>query len=141
MSTTPAMPKLPALRQLCESYGANKARIQKMQRATCLMHDVVRGSSTSAPYDSHSIRIAGVDTARARYNREAIKRLQHSCDSVEAVIAMADPDMREILTLHYLDGLTWDKAAQVISKARGQDVTGGAIRKAAYRYLDGMDER
>lgn len=123
------------IRSLFEEYRRKCEQIAQLNADSCLICDVVRGSSAEPPYSTHAIRVAGVDRDRREYNRLRVERLKAECAYVEAAAALAPSQVRAALTLHYLDGLTWEQAAERMQADFPQATTDG-IRMSAYRYLD-----
>jgi DNA-directed RNA polymerase specialized sigma subunit len=83
--------------------------------------DSVKGSMPEYPYVEHTIKIEGIDYSG--YNRavnKIKKQLQEKLDELEKVLesmfdyiySLPDSEMRQILTLRYIDGLTWQEVAE-----------------------------
>lgn len=129
------------MRQLFESYLANRALIRRLKADKCYATDTVTGSSDEAPYTSHAITISGVDGVKLRANRAKIERLEADCAYVEAAVAMApNSQVRVILELRYLDGLHWPEVAARLTDDR-IDLSEAAAKQKAYRYLAALEEQ
>ena len=83
-----------------------------------MISDTVTGSSRSFPYAKHTIIIEGVDFTG--YDKEVkrlkdklerrIKDLQDQVDEAyEYIETIKDSEIRMILTLRYINGVTWDQ--------------------------------
>lgn len=86
------------------------------------------GSGTSDKVGRYAVRIADlrsmIDNRKARCWDE-LNRLNAYIDSVE------DSLTRQILTLRYVNGLSWQQVADSV----GGENTEGAVKQLAYRYL------
>lgn len=102
--------------------------------------DSVRGSNPSFPYTQRSFTIEGIDCEE--YNRK-IRRLQRKLnrraeellDLVEEtndyIENIDDSFIRQIISLRYVNGLSWNQVAMSI----GGNNTADSVRKVAERYL------
>lgn len=128
--------KLARLLDMCERYRRNLDEIERLQEDTCIVSDSVRGSSSDLPYGLHTIRVAGVDRARAEYNAAKLEILRGEVACVDALLALAPYKVKVALMLRYLDGLpTWDSVAAALNSS-GEQTSTDAIKKAVYRYLE-----
>lgn len=128
--------KTAKLIKMFESYTYNKMEIDRRLLDSCQVSDSVRGSSADPPFGEHTIHIAGVDKSRAERNARCIARLNNRIACVDLALQNATPRIRTALTLYYLDGLLeWDEVAEAM-QAEYPDLTAGAIKRAAYRYLN-----
>ena len=93
-------------------YRYMKAAIERMKKADHTVSDVVRGSSTEAPYTEHSVRIRGTDQYLSLVTNAKIKQYTAECRDVEKIIAEAPVKMREMLTMRYINGATMKEVAQ-----------------------------
>jgi len=102
--------------------------------------DTVKGSTSYFPYIEHNVKITGIDYKD--YNRRLKKlqrmlrrRIEELIDLVEQaneyIGSIEDSLMRQILTLRYINGLTWEQVAAHI----GGNNTADSVRKAAERFL------
>lgn len=102
--------------------------------------DSVKGSSVHFPYTMHTIKIEGVDTEE--YNRKIRRirnRLQKRLEEVmelreeieEFTDTIDDSLIRQIITLRYINGLTWEQIAFSV----GEGVTADSVRKKHDRFL------
>lgn len=103
--------------------------------------DKVRGSSSHFPYVERSFTIAGVDFLE--YNRKAErlrrklnKRIEELMDLVEEantfIEGIEDSLIRQIISLRYINGLTWEDVANSI----GGNNTADSVRMLCNRFLD-----
>lgn len=128
--------KTAKLIKMFESYTYNLMEIDRCLKDSCQTSDIVRGSSSEPPFCEHTIHIAGVDRTRAERNTKYISRLNSRINCVDMALQNATPKIKKALTLYYLDGLLeWDEVAEAM-KAEYPDLTAGAIKRAAYRYLN-----
>ncbi|MHB9925505.1 RNA polymerase subunit sigma-24 [Clostridium botulinum] len=102
--------------------------------------DKVRGSSSHFPYVQRSFTITGVDFLE--YNRKAErlrrklnKRIKELIDLVEKtnefIEDIEDSLTRQIISLRYINGLTWEEVAANV----GGGTTTESVRKVAERFL------
>ena len=102
--------------------------------------DKVRGSSSHFPYVQRSFTIEGVNYEE--YNRKAErlrrklnKRIKELMDLVEEtnefIGNIEDSLVRQIISLRYINGLTWEEVAANI----GGGTTTESVRKTAERFL------
>lgn len=105
--------------------------------------DKVRGSSSHFPYVQRSFTIEGVDYEE--YNRKTIRlrkklsrRISELMDLVEEtnefIERIEDSLVRQVISLRYINGLTWNQVADGI----GGECTEESVRKLCERYLEKM---
>lgn len=108
-------------------------RLEAARHAT----DTVRGSSAEWPYTQHTMTVAGRDAREERTILARIAENKARCARVEKTIQKAPNEkVRCILILHYVEGFSWEKVAEIWA---GDDVNapgGTGVRKIAQRYLD-----
>lgn len=102
--------------------------------------DSVAGSSPVWPYTKHSIRIEGIDIVgyerrvkrlRNKLNRRLKELIEKREELEEYIAAVPDSEIRTILTLRYVGGLTWQQVAEHM----GVEGDGSTERKKHDRYL------
>lgn len=84
--------------------------------------DSVRGSMVEFPYIERTITITGIDVSSAARLRRKLERkcaeLQDEISELEDIMEdVSDPEMRLILRLHYVDGLSQDQVAEEMGYA------------------------
>lgn len=127
--------KLSIMLGMFERYRKNLDDIERLQCDKCFASDSVRGSSTDLPYGAHTIRVAGVDRARAEYNKARIEIMRGEAACVDAALVLAPERVKSALTLRYLDGMpTWEAVADVM-RGESPSLKADALKKAVYRYL------
>ena len=94
-----------------KEYRYMKGAIDRLKKVDCTVSDVVRGSSTDAPYTEHSIRVRGTDQWLSLANNARIMQYTSECKEVEKLIQSAPVKMREMLTMHYVDGAPLSEVA------------------------------
>ncbi len=105
--------ELEQLRYLPREIRQKRRELEKIP-TVC---DTVTGSRASIPYDQHVISIEGRDEKRARYLEKRIAALERKRDDLERWIDdVEDSEIRQILTLRFRDGLSWQKVAFEIGK-------------------------
>lgn len=135
--------KLEKVQQLYkELHILQKQIVALKSESTC---DVVVGSSTEYPYISHRIKVEGqgvntgkkMEILKNRYEQKAME-FKTAKEEVIADIEreVEDPEIREILVLRYIDGLSYSQIAIRLSYA---DRSGP--RKKVVRYFDGSITR
>jgi len=105
-----------------------------------IVSDSVKGSSISFPYVQHTIIITGADVEgyeckAGRLKRQLQRRLDEYMDTVteinEYIASVEDSEMRQILSLRYINNLTWQQIAAHI----GTMGDGSTERKKHDRFL------
>ena len=105
--------------------------------------DTVRGSDQEWPYTEHVITITGIDVeghgVKAKRLQRRLERrkedLQDKRLEIDELIGEIDDSLtRQIITLRYVNGLTWGQVAAHI----GGGNTADGVRKRCHRYLDNM---
>lgn len=138
----PAMTKqeLSQLRYLSSEIELLKKQIEDAEYAIEKASDVVSGSNHEWPYEPRKFHVEGV--AVPDYENK-IRRLKHKLErrteelmdkreELENYIAtVPDSLIRQILTLRYVNGLSW---AQVAAHIGGGN-TADSVRKMCNRYL------
>lgn len=107
-------------------------------------HDVVTdsvvGSSPSFPYTQHSVKITGVDIKgydkkvkmlRARLLKRKEELINQQYEMNKYIESIEDSEIRTILTLRYIEGLSWQQIADKL----GVCGDGSTERKKHDRYL------
>lgn len=102
--------------------------------------DSVVGSSPVYPYTQHVIKIQGIDTT-GYYNRlyKLKQRMEYKLNELmdkvedinEYISTVDDSEMRQILSLRYINGLTWQQVAYHMGMAGD----GSTERKKHDRFL------
>lgn len=122
-----------------------KSEIKMLQRQIddmdyTIATDSVRGSDREYPYTQRSFTISGIDYADynrriRRLQRQLQRRLDELIDLVEETNSyienIDDSLIRQIISLRYINGLTWDQVAATI----GGGNTADSVRKVAERFL------
>ncbi len=91
-----------------------------------IVSDSVKGSSAGFPYTQHTILISGME-GLARYDKKLTrlkKQLKRKLDEImdvvdelnEQISLVSDSEMRQILTLRYINNLTWQQVAYHIGE-------------------------
>ncbi|AUM99606.1 hypothetical protein [Clostridium botulinum] len=130
--------QLKQLRYLKTEIEAIKKQIDNLECTMAI--DKVRGSSSHFPYVQRSFTIEGVDYEE--YNRKTIRlrkklsrRISELMDLVEEtnefIEGIEDSLTRQIISLRYINGLTWEDVAANV----GGGTTTESVRKVAERFL------
>lgn len=102
--------------------------------------DSVKGSNPYFPYEERNFKITGIDykTYNGKLNRlqrKLNRRVEELIDLVEETYEyidnINDSLIRQIITLRYVNGLTWEQVAASI----GGNNTADSVRKMAERFL------
>ena len=130
--------QLKQLRYLKNEIKILKEQIENLDYT--ITTDSVKGSSPYFPYVEHSIKITGIDTEdynrkTRRLQRKLERRVEELLDLVEEtndfIESIDDSLIRQIISLRYINGLTWEQVAAHI----GGNNTADSVRKVAERYL------
>lgn len=130
--------QLKQLRYLKTEIEAIKKQIDNLECTMAI--DKVRGSSSHFPYVQRSFTIEGVDYEE--YSRKTIRlrkklsrRISELMDLVEEtnefIEGIEDSLTRQIISLRYINGLTWEDVAANV----GGGTTTESVRKVAERFL------
>ncbi|MDS1004950.1 RNA polymerase subunit sigma-24 [Clostridium sporogenes] len=130
--------QLKQLRYLKTEIEAIKKQIDNLECTMAI--DKVKGSSSHFPYVKRSFTIEGVDYEE--YNRKTIRlrkklsrRISELMDLVEEtnefIEDIEDSLTRQIISLRYINGLTWEEVAANV----GGGTTAESVRKVAERFL------
>jgi len=102
--------------------------------------DSVKGSSPHFPYTEHTIMITGIDYSK---HNGAVKKLkkeyQNKLDELASILeetfkyiySLPNSEMRQILTLRYIDKLSWQKVAE----SMGLEGDGSTQRKKHDKFI------
>lgn len=130
--------QLKQLKYLKTEIEAIKRQIENLDYT--IETDKVRGSSSHFPYVQRSFTIEGVNYKE--YSRK-VKRLQGKLnrrmdelmdlveETNEFIENIEDSLVRQIISLRYINGLTWEEVAANI----GGGTTTESVRKTAERFL------
>lgn len=130
--------KLKQLRYIRSEIEAIKKQMSDLDYT--VVTDKVRGSSSHFPYVQRSFTVEGIDYEE--YNRK-VKRLQGKLnkridelmnlaeETNEFIKEIDDSLVRQIISLRYVSGLTWEQVAENI----GGNNTADSVRKVAERFL------
>lgn len=130
--------QLQQLRYLKSEIKMLKEQIENIEPT--VVTDTVRGSSPYFPYIEQSFKIEGIDYEDynrriRRIEKQLRRRLDELVDLMEEankfIDSIDDSLIRQIITLRYIDGLTWNEVAARI----GGNNTAESVRKAAERFL------
>lgn len=131
--------QLKQLKYLKTEIEAIKRQIENLDYT--IATDKVRGSSSHFPYVQRSFTITGIDYEE--YNRKAErlrrklnKRIKELMDLVEKtnefIENIEDSLVRQIISLRYINGLTWEEVAANI----GGNNTADSVRMLCNRFLE-----
>ena len=128
--------ELESLKPLKAEIESIKAQIQNLEVIT----DSVTGSLSEHPWTEQHCKIRGVD--QRQYTRLIAKlhiTMGQLCEKVQALEAwleeVADPEMRAILRMRYVEGLSW----QGISDKMGSQGDGSTERKKCNKFLEKIE--
>lgn len=132
--------ELSQLRYLSSEIELLKRQIEDAEYAIEVASDVVEGSNHEWPYEPRKFHIEGVtipdyeDRVR-RLKRKLERRTEELMDKREEledyIATVPDSLIRQILTLRYVNGLSW---AQVAAHIGGGN-TADSVRKLHSRFL------
>ena len=122
-----------------EIEALNKAIVEMGEQGPSVSSDAV-SSAAEWPYSKHTVQIDGLDwseyerqmRAVLRKREEAKARAAAQLSEIEEYIAgIEDSVMRQIIRYRYIDGLSWQQAAQRI----GGGNTEGSVKMACIRFI------
>lgn len=139
--------ELSQLRYLGKEIELLKQQIADLERKmkTEVISDVVWGSNPEWPYERRRFHIEGIDVwgyekRLKRLKRKLKRRLEELIEKrekIEEYINSIDDSMiRMILTLRYVNGLSWRQVAKRIGGGNTPD----SVRKCHDRFLKGSEE-
>ena len=85
-----------------------------------IVSDTVKGSDVNFPYTYHSIFIQGIDQGSHNKKIRSLKRdlmerktnlINLVCDINKYISSIEDSEIRQIIILKYINGLTWSNIA------------------------------
>lgn len=89
-----------------------KAMLERELERLPVVCDTVTGSRKGIPYDTHVIRIEGVDRKKEARLRKKIAVIERQQERLECWIdSVEDSEIRQILTLRFREGQSWQKVA------------------------------
>jgi DNA-directed RNA polymerase specialized sigma subunit len=126
--------RLDQLRHLETEIEILKEQIEKAE--TAVVTDVVEGSDDSFPYEKRKFVIYGIEDRKTeRLRRRLTRKIEELTAArgamLEFIEAVEDSEMRQILILRYIDGLTWRQVARKMGRAGD----GSTERKKHDRFL------
>lgn len=133
--------QLEQLRHLVKEIELLKKQIADAEAAIDTVSDTVTGSSRSFPYTQHIIRITGIDIQghnrkirrlKATLGRRLEKLISVREELEEYIASIPDSEIRQILTLRYVEGLSWQQIAMKLGTAGD----GSTERKKHDRFLN-----
>lgn len=110
------------------------------------IHDSVKASLTEFPYTQHSVAVSGIsgecypeawklrkelDELKSELETKKIKNDLEYARLNRYIQKARDSVLRDALSMHYIDNLTWSQVAANIGNGYSED----AIKKMCYRYL------
>jgi polyhydroxyalkanoate synthesis regulator phasin len=132
--------ELSQLRHLGKEIELLKQQIANIEYKASMTHDIVKGSNTSWPYEAKTFHVEGIampeyDKRLGRLKNKLQRRLEELMEKREELEEYVDtvPDslIRQIITLRYINGLSWQQVAQHI----GGGNTADGVRKLCNRYI------
>lgn len=112
--------RLDQLRHLNREIDILQEQICKVEAV--VVTDVVVGSDVEHPYLKRNITISGANDKRIKQlKRRLTRKLNELIGAKEEMLdyigTVADSEMRQILILRYMDGLTWRQVARKMGRA------------------------
>ncbi len=127
--------KEPMTRKRLEQYrslGKEISILEQEIKQAAKIADTVRASSREAPYLQHTVVITGTDArARVRLDRKCRKAARERREIEKYIDALEDSQLRTIMELRYLKGLSWSKVAGRMGRN-----TADSVRFIVIRHLE-----
>ena len=111
--------------------------LDDLRKKSRVVKDTVRGSLSSFPYTTHSVKIEGVRPNKRIEKQEArlsarFERLADMLNEIDDFIdSLQDSQLRQIINYHYIKGYNWVKTARMIGGKNSVD----AVKKRVYRFF------
>lgn len=130
--------QLKQLKYLKTEIEVIKKQIEELDYTT--VTDSVKGSSAYFPYVARNFKIEGLDEEGYNYKFKRLRnKLNRKIDELmdlvegtnEFIDSIEDSLTRQIISLRYINGLTWEQVAESI----GGNNTADSVRKVAERFL------
>ena len=104
--------------------------------SSIVLVDKVKGSSKVYPYTPRNFTIEGIDRYKVyKLEKKLQRRIDELMDVVEDInnfiTEIPDSLTRQIISLRYINNLTWEQVAESI----GGNNTADSVRKVAERFL------
>ena len=127
--------KQPELWNRLRRYRALRTRLERLGPGKVVqVCDTVRGSSKYFPYQERIFVISGVVSRRTVEHESLKKELDAEKTEIEDFIAkINDSLVRDILTLRFIGGLSWNEVAKVV----GGGNTATNVRLIVRRFFCG----
>lgn len=133
--------KLENYRALVDEVRDLEERRKRLSSGLHPVQDTVTGSSPTFPYVEHTIQIGGISRRQEeamrkidRLRRERMEQAQVQLAEIEGFISsITDAKMRRMVTLRYVDGLTW---RQVAKRMYGSPYFEDTARMRVKRFLE-----
>lgn len=130
--------KLKQLRYLESEIEVLKKQIEDLEYT--ITTDSVKGSNPYFPYEERNFTITGINyreynkkaqRLQRKLNRKAEELIDLVEETYEYIDNIDDSQIRQVITLRYINGLSWDQVAA----SMGGNNTADSIRMAHNRYL------
>lgn len=133
--------KLENYRALADEIKDLEQKQKQLASLTEEVNDAVRGSSASWPYTAHTIQISGASEKHQaairrveKLRQERLLEAQERLAEIEAYLSgIQDLKVRRMISLRYVDGLSWRQVARRMYGSPGFDE---AARKRVKRFLE-----
>lgn len=136
------------LREALEQYGAMRREVQSLERRIIDLQaqevsscDVVEMSDPEPPFLTHNTKVIGYRVDRETLNR-VVRQYRARQRMAQAMLlrvndflnTIDDSEARELLTLHYIEGIPYWKIPKYIGKAGDGTTQFKAIRRILRKY-------
>lgn len=124
--------QLKQYRHLGREIASLEKQLQTRQPGADVVTDIVKGSMPEYPYVETSVKITGLNQRTVERLQRRYHRLRAERENIEKLIdGISDSYIRNIISLRYVQGESWD----TVAANSGKNTSPDGVRKALERYF------